>query len=206
MNTNLRIVFSLVLMTVLACCLVPRAFADNIDFILGNQQLQNEENILFQNDMQGTTIMGFTNITNTEIDFSSTTDVLMGQGGQARVSAQDGLINNITITSPSMNFQGFVFNPFRPVNDNDLTVTVVDAMGPHVFQYGQNNGNNFLTMVDTDGHGIESITIDSVGGFQDLRQNRVGDGLDTTTVPEPSSILLLGSGLLGSISYFRRKR
>jgi hypothetical protein len=202
----MRFVFSLVLVTVLACGYVPRAFADTIDFIQGNQLLQNEENILFQTDMQGTTIMGFTNQTNTEIDFSSTTDVLMGQGGQARVEAQDGLINNITITSPSMNFQGFVFNPFQPVNDNDLTVTVVDAMGPHVFQYGQNNGNNFLTIVDNDGHGIESITIDSVGGFADLRQNRVGDGLDTTTVPEPSSIMLLGSGLLGSLTYFRRKR
>lgn len=206
MNLRMRFVFSMVLVTVLACGYVPRAFADTIDFIPGNQLLQNEENILFQNDMQGTTIMGFTNITNTEIDFSSTTDVLMGQGGQARVSAQDGLINNITITSPSMNFQGFVFNPFQPVNDNDLTVTVVDAMGPHVFQYGQTNGNNFLTIVDNDGHGIESITIDSVGGFADLRQNRVGDGLDTTTVPEPSSIMLLGSGLLGSLTYFRRKR
>jgi PEP-CTERM motif-containing protein len=204
---NLRLVFSLVLVTVLACSFAPQAFADQVDFIQGNQLLQNEENILFQNNMVGTTIMGFTNITNTEIDFSSTTDILMGQGGQARVEARDGLINNITITSPAMNFQGFVFNPFQPENDNDLLVTVVDTSNNmYTFQYGSTNGNNFLTIVDVDGHNIKSITIDSEGGFGDLRQNRVGDGLDTTTVPEPSSILLLGSGLLGSLAYFRRKR
>lgn len=199
--------FYAVLLLAMCCGLAQVAFADNVDFIQGNQQLLNEENILFTSEQMGTLIMGFTNISHTEIDFSSTTDVLIGHGGQATISAQDGLINDITITSPSMNFQGFVFNPFKPVNDNDLIVTVVDtANNTYTFQYGQTNGNNFLTIVDENGHNIKSITIDSAGGFQDLRQNRVGDGLAGQTVPEPSSLVLFGSGIVASIGYFRRKR
>src|ERR1700756_448098 len=103
MNLRLRFVFWLVLATIL-CCFGQLAFADNITFTAGNQQLVNEENILFHSDMSGTLIMGFSNVTNTEVDFSSTTDILMGHGGQATVAAQDGLINDITISSPDINF------------------------------------------------------------------------------------------------------
>ena len=102
MKLTLRFVFSLVLVTLLACSFAPQAFADNIDFIQGNQLLQNEENILFQADMQGTTIMGFTNQTNTEIDFSSTTDVLMGQGSQARVEAQERVFELVVEEEPRL--------------------------------------------------------------------------------------------------------
>jgi hypothetical protein len=182
------------------------AVADDVTFTPGNGQLNGEENILFHNDQSGMLIMGFTNITNTEVDFSSTTDVLMGHGGQATVSAQDGLINDITISLPTTNFGGFIFNPFQPVNNDDLLVTVVDSMGMHyTFQYGSSNGNNFLTIMDNTGPNITSITIDSVGGFQDLRQNRVGD-LASQTVPEPSSFMLLGSGLAAALGYIRRRK
>lgn len=205
MKSTLRL-FWLIATIVLLCLMCQAALADNISFTQGNGQLNGEENILFQNNQSGMLIMGFSNLTNTEVDFSSTTDVLMGQGGQARVTAQDGLINDITITLPTTNFGGFIFNPFQPVDDNDLLVTVVDSMGMHyTFQYGSANGNNFLTIVDSTGPDITSITIDSVGGFQDLRQNRVGD-LASQTIPEPSSFMLLGSGLAAAIGYVRRKR
>ena len=191
---------------VLLCFVSHLAVADDISFTQGNGQLNGEENILFQNNQSGMLIMGFSNLTNTEVDFSSTTDILMGQGGQARVTAQDGLINDITISLPTTNFGGFIFNPFQPVNNDDLLVTVVDSMGMHyTFQYGSTNGNNFLTIMDNTGPDITSITIDSVGGFQDLRQNRVGD-LASQTVPEPSSFMLLGSGLAAAVGYIRRRR
>ena len=207
MNLRLRLILA-AFATLLVCCVGQLAFADTVDFIQGNQNLMNEENILFHADMSGSLIMGFSNISNTEVDFSSTTDILQGQGGQATVSAQDGLINDITITSPDIDFQGYVFNVFKPQANNDLMVTVVDAQNNmYTFQYGQTNGNNFLTIVDTNGHNIKSITIDSASGFEDLKQNRIGDGLSGgTSVPEPSSIMLLGTGLLGSIGYWRRKK
>jgi len=198
--------FWLIATVTLLCFVCQSALADDVTFTPGNGQLQGEENILFHNDQMGMLIMGFTNITNTEVDFSSMTDILMGHGGQATVMAQDGLINDITITLPTTNFGGFIFNPFQPVNNDDLLVTVVDNMGMHyTFQYGSTNGNNFLTIVDNTGPDIQSITIDSVGGFQDLRQNRVGD-LASQTIPEPSSFMLLGSGVIAVLGYARRRK
>jgi hypothetical protein len=107
---------------------------------------------------------------------------------------------------PGHTFTDAIFNAVKPVNDDDLLVTVMEVGGQmDQFQYGQIHGNNFLTIVDADGAGIQSITIDSVDGFQDLRQVRVSGISGVTPTPEPSSALLFGSGILGLLGYFRRR-
>ncbi|HEY4932290.1 MAG TPA: PEP-CTERM sorting domain-containing protein [Terriglobales bacterium] len=189
-----------------ATILVAPAFANAV-FTLGNHPQPNEQNILFTSFQSGATVNGFTNFTNTLVQFSSTTDTLVVTAvGQAKVTAMDGLVNDITISVPGTTFEDFILNPFNPAANNDLTITVtmsdasVFTFGP----YGSINGNNFLTITTSGGELISSVTVDSVGGFDDLRQPRIS-GITGASVPEPSSLLLLGSGALGILGVLRRK-
>ena len=72
--------------------LMASAYADAV-FTLGNNPQPNEENVLFNSPMTGTTIKGLTNRSDTPIQFSSTTDTLRASGGQSDIDAMDGLIN-----------------------------------------------------------------------------------------------------------------
>jgi len=185
--------------------LIASAYADAV-FETGNHPQPNEENVLFQTDQMGATIDGFTNRSNTLAQFSSTTDTLMATAhGQAKVAAADGLINDITITVPRHTFLDAIINPFKPVSASDLLVTVVTNTGTFTFTYGDTHGNNFLTITTINGEVIDSVRIDSTSGFQDLQQPRLSGISDVTPVPEVSSMLLLGSGLLGVAILVRRR-
>ena len=144
--------------------LTASAYANAV-FTLGNHKQANEENISFHTGQTGSTIDAFTNRSDSMVQFSSTTDTLIGTGGQSDVDASDGLINNITITVPGHTFLDLIINPFKPVNDSDLIVTAITNTGPFMFTYGSTNGDNFLTITTTGGEVINSVTIDSIGGF-----------------------------------------
>jgi len=185
--------------------LIASAYADAV-FTLGNSPQQpGEQNILFQLDQTGTTIEGFTNQSHTLAQYSSTTDTLMGTGGQSDLDAVDGAINDVTFTVTGHTFSDFIFNADEPLADGDLVVHVTTNDNTFTFNYGIAHGENFLTITTTNGEVIDNVTIDSAAGFTGLKQPRVSGVSGVGVVPEPSSMMLLGSGVLGLAYSLRRK-
>lgn len=68
------------------------------------------------------------------------------------------------------------------------------------------NGQNFFTVTAINGQLITSISLTAVNGavFEDVRQVRLGGG-EIGEIPEPASMLLLGTGLLGAAASLRKR-
>lgn len=196
--------FSLIAVIVFS---VTSARADNVTFTVGNNPQPDEENILLNSGLLGTTVFGLTNQTQLQVAFSSTTDTLMEpSSGQARVEAVDELVNNISISIPNGTFHDIILNPF--FGSGTAEVTVVTANNEtFTFSYVLGNGQNFLTILADPGTAIFSVTINAPGGFTDLRQPRISGAAATAeNVPEPATMVLFGSGLLGIATAFRKFR
>jgi hypothetical protein len=126
-----------------------------------------------------------------------------GTGNTALTQLTFGLANNDTFTRAVFNINagtdGSVLIHVEGVNiDGGFFEDefVVDA-----------NGQNFFTITAINGQLINSISLTAIEGavFQDIRQVRLGGDEIAETIPEPATMILLGSGLVGVAARMRKR-
>ena len=198
------------------------AWADPITITTGNPGNTGTDNVLFNNPAlvhAGTVVQGDFNGSGAGfiVDFTSASGNgnLGVSGGQAVLVGGLGNIpltnvtmqleNNATFTKLILNID--VTNGLQPPTTVQFTVNYTLA-GGQVFNQVFNvdtNGQNFFGIVAGDGAVINSVTIQGLGNttFSDINQWRVGGFANE--VPEPASLFLLGSGLVGVAGAARRK-
>src|SRR6185503_13916653 len=198
------------------------ALADPITITVGNPNNQNTDNVLFNNGSlvhSGLLVQGDFNGAGAGfiVDFTSASGSgnLGVSGGQAVLVGGTGnvpfsnatvqLENGATFTKLIMNID--VTNGLPPPTQVQFTVNYTLA-GGQVFNQVFNvdtNGQNFFGIQASMGAVINSITVQGLGGtnFQSIDQWRIG-GFGNA-VPEPASMLLLGSGLAGLAAGVRRR-
>jgi len=143
------------------------------------------------------------------VSFSSTTDILDAANGFATIKAQDGFLNNITITAPGYWFEDLIFSVnLTPNSNSDMTVTAMDKLGgTDSFANWTTlgnwvNGENRILVLSTTGNLMQSVTInsqigfESLGGLDQLKQTEIS-GITPVPEPETYAMLLAGLGLVG---------
>lgn len=200
------------------------AWADPITITTGNPGNQNTDNVLFNNGSlihSGQLVQGDFNGAGSGfiVDFTSASGNgnLGVSGGQAVLVGGTGntpfsnvtlqLENGATFTKLILNID--VTNGLAPPTSVQFTVNYTLAGGQvfnQVFSV-DTNGQNFFGIQAAEGAVINSVTVQGLNGttFSDISQWRLGGFSQPSDVPEPASLFLLGSGLVGTAGALRRR-